>query len=102
MSAPNQYNDPTGRMAESTMRIKDLYQAEKVGSISNFSIMNQGLIYQCKKLVLLIETAAEALAILSDEAPKDENTDQFVRDRAMSFRDLASRYFSLVNVGELN
>jgi hypothetical protein len=51
-----------------------------------------------KKLVLLIETAAEALAILSDDAPKDENTDQFVRDRAMSFRDLASRYFSLVNV----
>lgn len=60
------------------MRIQDLAQAEK-------------------KLVLLVETAAEALAILSDEAPNDENTDQFVRDRALTFRSLASRYFSLVN-----
>lgn len=46
----------------------------------------------------MIETAAEALSILSDEAPDDENTDQFVRDRAMRFRGLAERYFSLVNV----
>ena len=45
-----------------------------------------------------METAAEALSILSDEAPNDQDTDQFVRDRAMKFRDLASRYFSLVNV----
>ncbi|KAG2213195.1 hypothetical protein INT47_011344 [Mucor saturninus] len=78
MSAQNQYIDVKGHMAESTMRIKDLAQAEK-------------------KLVLLIETAAEALSILSDEAPNDENTDQFVRDRAMTFRGLAERYFSLVN-----
>ncbi|RCH80153.1 hypothetical protein CU098_001805, partial [Rhizopus stolonifer] len=49
------------------------------------------------KLVLLVETAAEALSILSDEAPKEANADQFVHDRAMRFRDLASRYFSLVN-----
>lgn len=27
---PNQYIDPTGRFAESTMRIQDLAQAEKV------------------------------------------------------------------------
>ncbi|CEP19689.1 hypothetical protein [Parasitella parasitica] len=78
MSSKNQYTDPTGRMAESTMRIQDLHQAEK-------------------KLVLLLETAAEALAILSDDAPGDIDTDQFVRNRAMSFRELASRYFSLVN-----
>ncbi|KAL0143652.1 hypothetical protein V8B55DRAFT_1479494 [Mucor lusitanicus] len=78
MSNKNQYIDPTGRMAESTMRIQDLHQAEK-------------------KLVLLIETAAEALSILSDEAPSGVDTDQFVRERAMSFRELASRYFSLVN-----
>ncbi|KAG2210159.1 hypothetical protein INT46_009697 [Mucor plumbeus] len=76
MPNKNQYTDPTGRMAESTMRIQDLHQAEK-------------------KLVLLIETAAEALGILSDEAPSDMDTDQFVRNRAMSFRELASRYFSL-------
>lgn len=30
MSNKNQYVDPTGRMAESTMRIQDLHQAEKV------------------------------------------------------------------------
>ncbi|KAG1234138.1 hypothetical protein G6F35_001184 [Rhizopus arrhizus] len=65
-------------MAESTMRIKDLYQVER-------------------KLVLLIETAGEALAILSDEGTKDENTDKFVREKALAFRDLSSRYFSLVN-----
>ncbi|GAA5808569.1 hypothetical protein MFLAVUS_001960 [Mucor flavus] len=71
--------DAEGRMAESTMRIKDLAQAEK-------------------KLVLLLETVAEALSILSDEAPSDEeNIDEFVRNRAMNFRHLASRYFSLVN-----
>lgn len=48
--------------------------------------------------MLLIETAAEALSILADEAPSDVDTDQFVRERAMSFRELAARYFSLVNV----
>ncbi|KAI8369073.1 hypothetical protein BD560DRAFT_435210 [Blakeslea trispora] len=77
MSA-QQHVDSTGRMAESTLRIQDLHQVEK-------------------KLVLLVEAAAEALSILSDEAPKDADTDQFVRDRAMRFRELASRYFSLVN-----
>jgi hypothetical protein len=30
MSTQNQYIDPTGHMAESTMRIKDLAQAEQV------------------------------------------------------------------------
>lgn len=50
--------------------------------------------------MLLIETAAEALGILSDEAPSDMDTDQFVRNRAMSFRELASRYFSLVNASK--
>lgn len=48
---------------------------------------------------MLLETVAEALSILSDEAPSDEeNIDEFVRNRAMNFRHLASRYFSLVNV----
>ncbi|PHZ09324.1 uncharacterized protein RHIMIDRAFT_50665 [Rhizopus microsporus ATCC 52813] len=74
----DQYVDPTQRMAESTMRIKDLYQVER-------------------KLVLLIETAGDALAILPEEEVKDENPDQFVRERALAFRQLASRYFSLVN-----
>ncbi|KAI9279766.1 hypothetical protein BY458DRAFT_501622 [Sporodiniella umbellata] len=74
----DQYIDPTQRMAESTMRVKDLYQVEK-------------------KLVLLIETAGEALAILSEEGTQEENTDQFVRERALAFRELSSRYFSLVN-----
>jgi hypothetical protein len=45
MSAQNQYIDPTGRMAESTMRIKDLYQAEKVSSNNSFSIENLYLIH---------------------------------------------------------
>lgn len=33
MSTQNQYIDPTGRMAESTMRIQDLAQAEKVSQV---------------------------------------------------------------------
>jgi hypothetical protein len=51
--------------------------------------------------VLLIETAGDALAILPEEEVKDENPDQFVRERALAFRQLASRYFSLVNVKQL-
>jgi hypothetical protein len=33
----DQYVDPTQRMAESTMRIKDLYQVERVNSSSSYS-----------------------------------------------------------------
>lgn len=52
--------------------------------------------------MLLIETAGEALSILSDDASNDEhNTDQFVHDRAEAFRGLAQKYFSLVNVSSL-
>ncbi|KAI9366244.1 hypothetical protein BD770DRAFT_468067 [Pilaira anomala] len=74
----SQYIDEEGCMAESTMRIKDLAQAEK-------------------KLVLLLETAAEAISILSDEAPADQDTNAFIHDRADQFHELAKRYFALVN-----
>lgn len=33
----DQYVDPTQRMAESTMRIKDLYQVERVNSSPSYS-----------------------------------------------------------------
>lgn len=52
--------------------------------------------------MLLIETAGEALAILSEEGTQEENADQFVRERALAFRELSSRYFSLVNVSYLS
>lgn len=38
MSNKNQHIDPTGRMAESTMRIQDLHQAEKVSAMAGLSI----------------------------------------------------------------
>ncbi|KAF7731278.1 hypothetical protein EC973_000694 [Apophysomyces ossiformis] len=65
-------------LAESTIRIKDLHEAEK-------------------KLVLLVETAGDVLSVLADDGPNEENPDQAVRERAMQFRELASRYFSLIN-----
>ncbi|KAI8881194.1 hypothetical protein K501DRAFT_223489, partial [Backusella circina FSU 941] len=74
----DQFIDPTGRLAESTLRIQDLHQVEK-------------------KLVLLIETAGEALSVLSEDAPSGENADEFVNSHTIEFRSLASRYLSLVN-----
>ncbi|KAI7858470.1 hypothetical protein BDC45DRAFT_498422 [Circinella umbellata] len=65
-------------LAESTLRIQDLHEAEK-------------------KLVLLVETAGDGLAILCDDAPQDQDTEQVVRDSVIAFRELAGRYFSLVN-----
>ncbi|KAI8985915.1 hypothetical protein BDB01DRAFT_786851 [Pilobolus umbonatus] len=79
MSSKNQFIDATGRMSESTIRIQDLHQVEK-------------------KIVMLIETAAEAFSILSEENITDNtNTEQFIRESTRNFRDLASRYFSLIN-----
>lgn len=47
---------------------------------------------------MLLETAAEAISILSDEAPADQDTNTFIHDRADQFHELAKRYFALVNV----
>ncbi|KAI8379317.1 uncharacterized protein BYT42DRAFT_613637 [Radiomyces spectabilis] len=66
------------QIAESTTRIKDLHEAEK-------------------KLVLLLETAGEALAVLSEDGPHDNSTDDTIEERVQVFRNLASRYFSIVN-----
>ncbi|KAG0175735.1 hypothetical protein DFQ28_003213 [Apophysomyces sp. BC1034] len=76
----NQPNPQQARdsLAESTIRIKDLHEAEK-------------------KLVLLVETAGDVLSVLADDGPNEESPDQAVRERAAQFRDLASRYFSLIN-----
>ncbi|KAI8144044.1 hypothetical protein BJV82DRAFT_608134 [Fennellomyces sp. T-0311] len=68
----------TSHLAESTLRIKDLHEAEK-------------------KLVLLVETAGDAMAILCDDAPQDQDADQVVRNEVIAFRELAARYFTLVN-----
>ena len=45
-----------------------------------------------------METAGDALGILCDDAPQDQETEQVVRDSVVAFRELAGRYFSLVNV----
>ena len=45
-----------------------------------------------------METAGDALGILCDDAPQDQDTEQVVRDSVVAFRELAGRYFSLVNV----
>ncbi|KAI9006633.1 hypothetical protein CLU79DRAFT_723730 [Phycomyces nitens] len=83
MPDKNAFYDASGAMAESTIRIKDLHEAEK-------------------KLVLLVETAGEALGVLSDEEINDSNADQSQNDRIVAFQDLASRYFSLINDVQLS
>ncbi|ORY90025.1 hypothetical protein BCR43DRAFT_499888 [Syncephalastrum racemosum] len=70
--------DEYSYLAESTLRIRELHDAER-------------------KLVLLVETAGDALTVLSDDASKDADADQVVREHATAFRGLASRYFGLVN-----
>ncbi|KAI7866891.1 hypothetical protein BDF14DRAFT_1882231 [Spinellus fusiger] len=73
----NPFHDVSGAMAESTLRIKELYEAEK-------------------KLVLLVETAGEALDVLSQDI-NSSDVEQAIRQHTMDFRTLASRYFSLIN-----
>ncbi|ORZ18894.1 hypothetical protein BCR42DRAFT_450026 [Absidia repens] len=63
---------------ESKARIQALHEAEK-------------------KLVLLVETAGEALDVLTDDGPSDEDAEMAIRERAGEFADLTNRYFSLVN-----
>ncbi|KAI8067930.1 hypothetical protein BC940DRAFT_299895 [Gongronella butleri] len=63
---------------DSVARIRDLHIAEK-------------------KLVLLVETASQALALLSDDGPTDEDSELAVHERSREFKDLVQRYFSLVN-----
>ncbi|ORX47149.1 hypothetical protein DM01DRAFT_1410277 [Hesseltinella vesiculosa] len=63
---------------ESVSRIQDLHITEK-------------------KLVSLVETAGHALALLADDGPSDEDADLAVHERTTEFRDLATRYFSLIN-----
>ncbi|KAI8092979.1 uncharacterized protein BX664DRAFT_328640 [Halteromyces radiatus] len=63
---------------ESVTRIQELHQAEK-------------------KLVQLVETAGEALAVLTDDGPSDEDAELAIRERIGEFTDLANKYFSLVN-----
>lgn len=46
----------------------------------------------------MVETAGDALAILSDDSKHDEDTSKAVHDRVREFEALAARYFSLVNV----
>ncbi|KAI8341845.1 hypothetical protein BC941DRAFT_414670 [Chlamydoabsidia padenii] len=65
-------------MDESTERIRDLHEAEK-------------------KLVLLVETAGEALDVLTDDGPSDEDAKLAIRERTGEFTDLTNRYFALVN-----
>ncbi|KAI9271503.1 hypothetical protein BDA99DRAFT_533991 [Phascolomyces articulosus] len=78
-----QESDISSYLAESTLRIQDLHEAEK-------------------KLVLLVETAGDALANLCDDAPQDQDQDQVVRESVIAFRELAARYFSLVNDVQLS
>ncbi|KAI9314431.1 Las1-like-domain-containing protein [Dichotomocladium elegans] len=66
------------QLAESTIRIKQLHDIEK-------------------KLVDLVETAGDAIAILCDEGHRDEESEQSIKDRIAAFQELASRYFTLVN-----
>ncbi|KAI9306180.1 hypothetical protein BJ944DRAFT_263973 [Cunninghamella echinulata] len=66
------------KIDDSIARIQDLHQVEK-------------------KLVSLVETAGEAFAILTDDGPSDEDAELAVKERTSEFRDLATRYFSLVN-----
>ncbi|KAI7884059.1 hypothetical protein K492DRAFT_234992 [Lichtheimia hyalospora FSU 10163] len=68
----------TTQIAESTTRIKNLHEVEK-------------------KLVLLVETAGDALAILSDDSKNDEDASKAAHERVHEFEALAKRYFSLVN-----
>ncbi|KAI9498182.1 hypothetical protein BDB00DRAFT_784246 [Zychaea mexicana] len=78
MSQQQPEQDISSYLAESTLRIKDLHEAEK-------------------KLVLLVESAGDAMAILCDDSPQDQDADQVVRNEVVAFRELAARYFTLVN-----
>lgn len=49
--------------------------------------------------MLLVETAGEALEALShDENAEGRDSEQAIRERILRFRELAARYFTLVNV----
>lgn len=47
-----------------------------------------------------METAGEALDVLTDDGPSDEDAQLAIRERSGEFTDLTNRYFALVNVSE--
>ncbi|KAL1934956.1 hypothetical protein VTP01DRAFT_4096 [Rhizomucor pusillus] len=68
--------DDAQYLAESTLRIRELHEIEQ-------------------KLVHLVETAGDAIGLLA--GVDDNESEESIQKRSSNFRELAARYFSLVN-----